>query len=196
MKLILPTLFILASIVIFALFTNPTYKKVTALRSDITTYSKALNNSNDLQKKEYSLISKYNEIKQLDKERLNNFLPDTVNNIQFILEVERIASLHGMPIKDIKFDPIKKDSTPTDPNMIVAETEIDSRPYGVFPIEFTTEGKYDTFIPFLKDLEYNLRLIDVKSVSFTVPDADPKNSQGVDPNVYSYKVKVETYWLK
>ncbi|MFA6355047.1 MAG: hypothetical protein WCW65_01310, partial [Candidatus Paceibacterota bacterium] len=62
--------------------------------------------------------------------------------------------------------------------------------------EFTTEGDYDSFVLFLKDLEFNLRLADVKSISFVVPDSSGKPVSGVDPNVYRYSLKVETYWLK
>ncbi len=196
MKLILPILLILISIITFIFGVNPWYKDVSALKADIVVYNKALDNSTELQKTEDTLIKAYNEIKQSDKDRLNNFLPSSVNNIQFILEIERIANLHNMPIKNIKFESVKKDSTPKNTNTIVSDEGADSRPYGVFPIEFTTEGNYDTFVLFLKDLEYNLRLADVKSVSFTVPDPSVKAIAGVDPNVYQYLLKVETYWLK
>jgi len=196
MKLIIPIVLILISIATFIFGVNPLYKDVAVLKTDIAVYNKALSSSTELQKTEDNLITAYNEIKQSDKDRLNNFLPNSVNNIQFILEIERIASLHNMPIKDIKFESVKKDATPTNTNTIVSEDTTVRLPYGVFPIEFSTEGSYDSFVLFLKDLEYNLRLADVKSVSFTVPDPNIKAAVGVDPNVYQYSVKVETYWLK
>lgn len=196
MKLIFPILFILISVLVFIFGTNPMYKDVTLLRSGIDTYNKALGNSAELQNKQDVLLKDYNEIKQEDKNRLENLLPDSVNNIGLILEIERIANLHGMPIKDIKFEAKKKDTAPADPNIIVAEELIDRRPYGVFPIEFSTDGKYDNFVLFLKDLEYNLRLVDVKSVTFSIPDTSAKGEEYVDPNIYHYTLKVETYWLK
>ncbi|NVN96722.1 hypothetical protein HXX01_00510 [Candidatus Nomurabacteria bacterium] len=192
MKFILPILFILISVLTFIFGVNPFYSDVKVLKSEIDIYNKALNNSTELQRKEDTLIKAYNEIPKTDKDRLNNFLPSTVNNIQFILEIERIANLHGMVIKDLKFQAAKAS---TDPNAIVADGT-ENRAYGVFPIEFTTEGDYDTFILFLKDLEYNLRLADVKTISFTVPEDNGKIVPGVDPNVYRYSLKVETYWLK
>lgn len=182
--------------VVFIFGLNPFYKDVSVLKSDIKIYNTALSNSTNLQRVEDSLIKSYNEIKESDKDRLNKFLPSSVNNIQFILEIERIAGLHGMPIKNIKFEPIQKDNVSTDPNMIVSDSPEDNRPYGVFPVEFTTEGSYDKFIPFLKDLESNLRLIDVKSISFSVPDTSNKTAVNIDPNIYTYSLKVETYWLK
>lgn len=193
MKFIYPILFILISIVIFIFGVNPLYKDVSEYRADIAVYNGALDNSTDLLKTEDSLIKSYNEIKEVDRDRLSKFLPSSVNNIQFILEVERIANLHGMPIRDIKFETVRKDSAVIDPNIIVAEDPVDNLPYGIFPIEFTLEGKYDSFLLFLKDLEYNLRLVDIKSVSFSVPSGTEKET---DPNIYSYSLKVETYWLK
>lgn len=195
MKLILPVLFIVISVVTFIFGVNPFYAEVKILRADIVAYNTALDNSTNLQKTEDALITSFNSIKQSDKDRLDSFLPSSVNNIQFILEMERIANLHNMPIKDIKFE-AKKTVTSTDPNVVVSDVGADNRPYGVFPIEFTTEGDYDSFVLFLKDLEFNLRLADVKSVSFVVPDASGKPVPGVDPNIYRYTLKVETYWLK
>lgn len=196
MKILFPIISIVISILVFVFAINPFYKEVSLLKSDINVYNTALNNSTNLLKTEDSLIKTYNEIKDEDKNRLDNFLPSSVNNIQFILEIERIANLHNMPIKDIKFEPIGSGLNAAGSNTIVSSVSSDNRPYGVFPIEFTTEGKYDSFSLFLKDLESNLRLVDVKSISFTVPDNTGKVLNGIDPNVYKYSVKVETYWLK
>jgi hypothetical protein len=196
MKFILPILFILLSVLTFVFGVNKFYKEVSALKSDIVVYNTALDNSTNLQKTEDSLIKAYNEIKQEDKDRLGNFLPSAVNNIQFVLEIERIANLHNMPIKDIRFQSIKGDNVSADSKVVVSAASNDNRPYGVFPVDFTTEGTYEAFILFLKDLEYNLRLVDVKSVSFSVSDISDKMSPGTDPNTYRYSLKIETYWLK
>jgi len=192
MKFIFPILFVSFSIVAFVFGVNPLYKDVKDLKSEIVVYNTALDNSTNLQKTEDSLIAAYNNIKQVDKDRLGNLLPSSVNNIQFILELERIANLHSMPIKDIKFEASKR--VAQDPNT-VSSASTDSRLYGVFPLEFSTEGTYDSFVVFLKDLESNLRLVDIKSISFVVPDALLKNTD-VNPNIYKYSLKVETYWLK
>lgn len=196
MKFILQILFIAIAILVFIFGVNPIYSEVSGLKADIATYNEALDNSTNLQKTEDSLIKAYNEISQSDKDRLNSFLPDSINNIQFILELERIANLHNMPIKDIKFEAKSSSNASANPNVVVSAISTDTRPYGVFPIEFTTEGDYASFVLFLKDLEYNLRIADIKSISFNIPDANAKPVAGFDPNVYRYLIKVETYWLK
>jgi hypothetical protein len=122
-----------------------------------------------------------------------------VDNIKFILEVERIANQYGMPIKNIKFDaPVSagNQSNSTEGSksgFVISSDPKSSLPYGSFSIDFDTEGSYSSFLLFLKDIEHNLRLVNVKSVNFTVPA-----SGGAEPNSdsHSYSLKVETYWLK
>lgn len=209
MKLILPTSLIIISGILFFTVANPMLKDIKTLRADVATYSAALDSSTNLQEIEDSLVLTYKGITQEDRERLNKLLPNTVNNIKFILEVEQIANLHNMPIKNIKFDSknTEEDNTATatnnDPNgiAVIPSDKAEILPYGVFPIEFTTQGDYDSFVLFLKDLEYNLRLVDVKSISFAIPEENTTvNTLGkvtnVDPNIYEYVLKVETYWLK
>jgi len=197
MRFIFPLSFIIISAILFFIVANPLYKEVTVLRTDVALYDTALVNSKELQATQDKIFEEYKKITDSDKQRLEVFLPNTANNIRFILEMEQIALLNSMPIKNIKFE------TPDPSKAPVADTnEISSlKSYGVFPIEFTTEGKYETFALFLKAIENNLRLVDVKSISFKVPDpTDPnlKNNrdQPSDPNVYTYRLKVETYWLK
>ncbi len=205
MKLIFSVSFIIISIFLFFVVVNPLYKDVSSLKDDVAGYNVALNHSNDLHKTLVSLSTSYNDIKPGDRIRLEHFLPNTSNNIRFILEIEQMANLHNMPIKDIKFATPKPEvsgqpatggeTAPTnDPNNDLSNL----KPYGVFPIEFTTEGNYNDFTLFLKDVEHNLRLTDIKSISFEVPSPETKGPTGanINPNIYTYNLEVETYWLK
>lgn len=201
MKLISSISFIIISIVVFFVVVDPLYGDVKQLKNDVSTYNEALDNSTELQKNRDALIEDYKGVRLSDRERLAHFLPSTIGNIELILEIEKIANLHGMPIGNIKFETSslenKGDSNKTD-NIVVAEPDPDDYlPYGIFPMEFIIEGKYDTFVAFLEDLEHNLRLVDVKSISFEVPDPIiTSNNTIVDSDIYSYTLKVETYWLK
>ncbi len=206
MRFIFSISILIISGILFFTVVNPLYSDVSDLRKEVAAYNLALNNSTELQKTRDSLVDTYKNIKEEDRDRLEHFLPNTVNNIKFILEVERIANLHSMSLKNIKFDPPKTGdskmmgtaggSTSTGGTLITTNDPSASKPYGVFPVEFTTEGNYSTFVLFLKDLEHNLRLVDIKSISFTVPNVDPKQGAQIDPNIFTYTLKVETYWLK
>jgi hypothetical protein len=204
MKLLFPIVSILISGTIFFTLVKPLYGEVSQLRTNVAAYNTALENSASLQKTQDALLSQYKNISQDDKDRLSDFLPNTVNNIAFILQVEQIANLYNMPIKSIKFDaPKPTDSTatpgqPADGSVLLGVDPTANLPYGIFSMEFTTEGTYPMFTSFLKDLEHNLRLVDIKSVAFDVPPPPTKGTVGVtqNPNIYTYTLKVDTYWLK
>ncbi|NCU28439.1 MAG: hypothetical protein EOM85_02095 [Candidatus Moranbacteria bacterium] len=210
MRLISSILFLAISALLFFFLIDPLFGDVKELRTNVSTYNSALSNSTDLQKTRDTLVEKYKQISSEDKDRLSHLLPSTINNIELILEIEKIANIHGMPISDIKFDSnvgVKTNSADNTGNTsasgkISAESDPSSYlPYGIFPVAFTIEGKYETFIEFLKDLENNLRIVDIKSVSFNVPEYSSETGGAtkgeiIDPNIYKYSLKVETYWLK
>jgi Tfp pilus assembly protein PilO len=200
MRFLFPFSFIIVSVILFFIVVDPLYKDMSKLKGDVVIYNTALDNSKDLQEARDVLVDTYKNIKLIDKERLEHFLPNTVNNIKFILEIEQIANLHGMPIRNIKFEPekLKDPKVSTSTTVVTGINALDPRPFGVFPIEFSTEGSYDKFVLFMQDVEHNLRLVDVKSVSFSVPTPGSKDNSGalLDPNIYTYTLKVETYWLK
>ncbi len=209
MRLIFSISFLIISGALFFVFTDPLYGDVREIKTEVATYTTALSNSTELQKTRDDLINVYKNVTKEDKENLAHFLPATIDNIQLILEVEKIANLYGMPVKDISFDSkgleqgvVNSDDTGLKETVVVSEKQpADFLPYGVFPMSFTVEGRYDTFITFLKDLEKNLRLVDVKSISFSVPSVSADTKGGAAPdltssNIYSFTLKIETYWLK
>ncbi len=199
MKIFFPISIVTISVIIFFVVINPLYNNIKSLKNDVSTYNNALNSSTNLQKRRNSLLEKYRNISQKNKNRLDDFLPNTVNNIKFILEIERIANLHGMPLTDIKFEDRQNENSNNvslGSKMVISNNISNSKSYGVFPVEFITEGSYNSFILFLKDIEHNLRIMDIKSISFAVPNSAVKIGNGINPNIYSYKLNIQTYWLK
>lgn len=204
MRNLFPIILILASIGLFFAFVNPTYLEVKQLRNDVAVYDAALTNARDLENARDLLKKNYDLITKEEKDRLDHFLPNTVDNIQLILQIQKIATAHNMNLKNIKFDApslLKADATSGAKAVTVSGNKANSLPYGVFNLEFSTDARYEDFKAFLKDLEYNIRLVNVKDISFSVPSGDkktfdPNSDVSNDPNVYTYSLKVETYWLK
>lgn len=198
MKLIFPISFVVIAGLLFIFLINPQYNDVKQIKADVSAYKGALDNSTELQGVRDSLVETYKNITKEDKERLEHFLPSSINNIELILEIEKIANTYGMPIKNIKFDTdslsgINESELDT---IVVPDDKIKNLPYGVFPMEFVVEGRYDTFMLFLNDLEHNLRLVDVKYVSFVVPSKETITTEKINPDLFSYTLQVNTYWLK
>lgn len=206
MRLLYQLSFLIIAAILFFTIDKPLYDKIGLLKEDVNIYTKALDSTAKLQQVRDELVNNYKSISQEDKDRLEHFLPSSVNNIQLILEIEKIAGRYGMPIKDIDFQgqsTINPDENSAQfKNTNKTKTE-DNLPYGVYPLSFSIDGKYDNFVSFLKEVELNLRMVDIKEVSFTVPN-DKLNSNSnqrtdstnKDPNIYSFKVNTDIYWLK
>lgn len=195
MKNLFPIIFTAIAVAVLFIFVRPMYKDISTLRASVSAYDTALTHSTELQKTRDSLVASYNGIAKENKERIAKFLPNTVDNIQLILEIQQIAGNHGMSIKNIDFTPPQTEEKSPDGRPVI-QTNIDpstARPYGTFDLEFKTEAKYENMVAFLKDLEENLRLVDVVSINFTVPPPDRENG---DPDLYEYDLKLNTYWLK
>ena len=62
-------------------------------------------------------------------------------------------------------------------------------------MDFKTQADYETFNLFIKDLEQNLRLIDIVAVDFMIPIPN-KTGFVADTDLYDFSVKIKTYWLK
>ncbi len=136
------------------------------------------------------LIAKYNSIPKTDLDNLKILLPDSVDNIRLIIQINSLATKNGLSLlRSVEYQPVQPNPS-TDPNV---NPEMDTNPFGEFVISFQTSGQYKNFLTFLSDLEQNLRLVDVIKVEFMPAD------QGVQQNSassLSYKVTLKTYWLK
>ncbi len=179
MKSLIPIILLLASVGIFVLFTNKEYQTIKGLQADIASYDKALGKSNEVLKKRAELQAKYAQFARSDLDSLKKLLPDNVDNVQLILDINGITRKHNMSISKIKVN----DDSGTEKNTPIGP---DTKPYSSMLVSFRTKASHEDFMAFIKDLEQGLRLVDITSLSFK---ADPKNQN-------EYAVTVRTYWLK
>jgi len=179
----------------FFMFTNPLYKDISTIKAQVVSYNEALDNSKSLEAERDKLTQKYNSFDPLNLSKLEKLLPDNVDNIRLILEIEKIASPYGMILKDVKYD--TKSTTNVAPTQGAvkgsANDQTNKKDYGTWDLEFSTQGTYNNFINFVKDLESNLRIVDISAIQFSSPTTVGSNTPS---NVYKYVFKIKTYWLK
>lgn len=197
LRYITPIILIGISIAGFFMLTSPMYKEITALKAESSSFNEALNNSKALENERDKLTTKYNTINPENLTKLSKLLPDSVDNIRLILEIEKIASPYGMVLQDVKYDTITEKTDTTSGQTRVASGAIpiqENKDYGTWSLEFSTSGTYFNFLNFIKDLEKNLRIVDISSIQFS-SDA----GAGLSPSSagsYKYSFKIKTYWLK
>src|SRR3989339_255335 len=103
-RFLLPIILIGIAITFFFAFTNPMYNNILTLNEEVTSYNDALDNSKTLENERDKLTAKYNAINPENLMKIAKLLPENVDNIRLILEIEQIALPYGMVLKDVKYD--------------------------------------------------------------------------------------------
>jgi len=178
MKFFIPIIFLIVSGALFFAFIDPTYSEIKKLQQEKNLFDEALDNSKKLQQARDELLSTYNSFSVSDLERLDKMLPNAVDNVRLVRDIDGIASKYGMKIKNVSISFVG--------NSGEQQIGADDEPVGMVDLSFTVTSPYRIFVNFLKDLEKSLRIIDVISVSFGAAEKD----------FYEYNVSVRTYWLK
>jgi len=202
MRFIIPVILIAISVGVFFTFTNPLYNSIRELRSESTSYNEALGNSKMLENERDKLTAKYNAIDPNNLLKIQKLLPDNIDNIRLILEIEQIAAPYGMVLKDVRYNSTSKQEavTPGGAGAVQGGIQKQNKDYGVWDLEFSTTGTYNNFLNFTKDLESNLRIVDISSIQFSSDSVSSVTKSGSSltpsPDTYRYNFKIKTYWLK
>jgi hypothetical protein len=196
MKTLPSIILILTSIGVFFFYIDPEYKKVQALQVEFEQNKKILDIANKLESKKDDLNTKFNQISQSEKVELEKLLPDTVDNVRLIIDMNNIAEKFGIIIRDISID--TKDSGATEKRSTTQKSNfdgvleensikyVDTSKVGIISFSFSVSAKYEVFLEFLKHLEESLRLVDIRSI-------EVNRGSGV---FYDYRITLDTYWLK
>jgi len=194
-KYITPIILIGVAIGGFSMLVAPMYEDLNTMKAQASSYDQALTNSKALENERDKLTKKYNSISIENLDKLNKLLPDNVDNIRLILEIEKMAAPYGMTLQDVKYDPTKPTA---DKNGAVQGGDLSkttNKDYGSWDLAFVTEGSYNNFLNFTRDLENNLRIVDVHSIEF-ITDVPLDAKKSVLSDSYKYSFRIKTYWMK
>ncbi|MCR4274965.1 MAG: type 4a pilus biogenesis protein PilO [Candidatus Campbellbacteria bacterium] len=182
MRFISSIIFIILSLAIFFGFTNGRYEKTKDVRLEIARFDDALQKASDLAVLRDSLKEKFNSFSQNDLHRLDTLLPNTIDTVRLIIDINGIARRHDLTVLNIVVDGAADTSS--------KKTTIgpQEKPYGTILVSFNITTSYDRFKSFLGDLENSLRLIDVDSV--TLGEENPITG------MTTYAIRAKTYWLR
>lgn len=176
MKSIIPIGLLVASIALFMTFIDPMYQDVQTLKAEVQNYDDALTKSKELLTIRDTLLDRYNSFSTDDLKRLEFLLPDTVDNIRLVLDIDGVASRHGIVIKDLKLAATSQ----SDQSLGPVSTDIKT-----VDLSFTVAAEYDTFLTFIRDLQDSLRIVDITQINFG----------GVEKGFTNYSITIRTYWL-
>jgi Tfp pilus assembly protein PilO len=183
MRNILSIIIIIGSLASFALIVQPQYQQIQELQGKGEELEQVLVNARRLQSIRDDLLSKRSQISDSDLARLEKMVPENVDNVKLILELQGIADQYNLEIQTANAN---REEGESDDDNNANFVDVNSRDYGIISLDFNLTGNYFDFMDFLADLERNLRITDIRSVSFS----------GSDSSEYSFQLRIDTYWLK
>ena len=182
MKNIISIIVIVISLAAFVLVVKPQYEKNKELVVRSEELNQVLKNARKLQMIRDSLLSKQKELSKSDLARLEKLIPESVDNVKLIIEFQKIAERYGLEIQTATT--AKNESN--EDGGVNQNFDISTRDYGTITLNFDLTGRYDQFLNFLADIEDNLRITDLRTLTIS----------GGDSGFYEFSLSIETYWLK
>lgn len=177
MRLFLPFLLIIVSLSSFFVLTKPKLDAIRASAAEVGAYEEALGNATRLNSIRDSLLARYNQFPSEGAAQLEKLVPDTIDNVRLIIDLNGIARDRGMQFKNLRV-------TSTGQNGLGAAPG--GKKFDAVSISFSVSTTYDEFRRLVVDLERSLRIMDVTSLSFVAGDK----------GIYDFTVGLKTYWLR
>jgi len=142
-------------------------------------------------------ILQFQKLREPDKDRVNLALPDEVDLPDLLVLVDALISRAGLIGEDININVPSSKAAQVQAPVLPAQGAIAPKflapqeppGRGEIDISFSAVGSYESFKSFLKELEMSLRIFDVQTVSFDVPQLAEKIS-----GAFRFGVSMKTYY--
>lgn len=176
--LIALALFVAAAVVYFN-FIIPVYGEVKSLRAEQIARQNILVDQKKAVDSITKMRAKFNQ-QEAEQQKVSEALPPTPSVANLIAQSYLIATFDGMKAENFSV---------STPGIVTDQGAAPSivGPVGTVEMQLRLSGSYDNFKRFLRDLETNIRIASIKSLSIT--------ASGKDTDVqYSYQLAVVAYY--
>ena len=171
-KQLLGVLLLLVGVGAAYLFAVPTLASVDEMRKDIETLNDLIVKTEQLNAVGAEVIERYQSVTSSDLDRVSRLVPDQIDNVKLILEIQQLAEKYGLSVQQI-------DAADAGVRTVAGQT--------LNRVSFTAEmlGFYGDFVDFVEQLELSQRIIDPTSLDFQALESE---------NGYVYNLSLDTYW--
>jgi len=199
-KLVLPIAMIIIGVISVFWYSWPAYQETNEINSDIEEFETALDQVNEIQQIRDNLLGQYNEIPESNLYVVDRILPNELNTVRMLIELDQIAISSGLSVSDISFSnrsdqvtDISQGDQPVGPQT----------PYESAELSFSVSGSYDDALAFIRNIERSTRLIDILELSISNQSEEEQEGQTVAPSEQtaplgdniSFSITGKTYWL-
>lgn len=205
-KNIIATILVVLAIGIYVTFTQEKIAEVNTIRGVNAQYVQAIQNADNLVKVRDQVLRDFSAISVDDRSRLDKMIPNTTDNIRLVIDLNSVARRRGVTLRSIKASAVGtvKNTQPNVaivpvgasganiPNLssegtdMISTGNIPTPTLDIVNISFSVTAPYEQFIEFMRDLEANLRIMDMSHLTIAVSDT----------GTYDFGVQLSTYWLR
>lgn len=190
---------LIAAIGIIFGYVMPTWNGVIKdAKTSIANSDMALQAARDYADAKDRLTSESKAIDKKDKDRLSTLLPDSVDNVQLILDLDALAARSGLSLSNIDVAESSSNSNTTNTGnakpggMTTAGSPTNALQtsaqniVGSIDLTMSAVGTYSALHDFLDKVEKSGRLLDIKDLTV----------KGSDTGAYGYQIILRLYWLR
>lgn len=188
-KNVTAVILIVLAVAIYFTYTSGVWVEVKEVKAVNDQYLSAIDNAQELISLRDQVQKQYNSISIEDREKLDKMLPDTVDNIRLVIDLNNVALQNGLSLKNISAGAktagndvnASSKSFASNRNGTISIPTLDT-----VNVSFSVSATYQQFISFMQALEANLRIMDITHLSVTANDT----------GTYDFSVQINTYWLR
>lgn len=181
---VLPLIALAAAAGIFFAYVNPTWSGPIAAANDaIALDDSALDAAEEYATRQNELAAARAALDPENLERLTALLPDSVDNVGLILDVNALAARSGISLANIDVAMVDGGAKSGAPSALPIAM---ANPVGSINLSLTALGTFSAFQTFMSGIERSARLLDVQDIVV----------KGSDTGVYTYQVTLRLYWLR
>jgi hypothetical protein len=167
---------------------------VKAIQAVNDEYISAIDSADKLIKLRDSVLKDYNALSDEDRIRIDKMIPNTVDNIRLVIDLNSVGLRHGFSLRDIKAvassvaskQALPQAANKSSPTRSPGLDSIPTPTLDTVTVSFSVTAPYQQFIDLLHDLEANLRIMDLTHLTVSA------NTTGN----YDFSVEFKTYWLR
>lgn len=198
------TILVIVAIGLYFTVTQSIYSDAQAVKGHNDQLAQALDNAQQIIASRETITSQYNSIPQGDRAKLDKMIPNSVDNIRLVIDLNNIALQNHFSLSDVKATvgssnaaakgasaaagsapaPAAMPAAPISvmgPSASIAEPTLDK-----VQISFKASATYDQWISFMQALESDLRIMDLTHLTITANDS----------GTYDFQAQLQTYWLR
>lgn len=179
-------LLLVGAFVAFFYFVQPAYREVVALKGQLVSLEAFRVEQEAALKDIQALIGTYNESREM-REMISLVLPLNPSVAEAVAQVNGLAVNNNLTAQSYGLSAVSEPVLSEEARRQLGTESIVVQPTSPISFNIRLSGSYGDFKNFLKQLETNVRVFDVKTLTIQ-PAAQP------DQNLYLYDLTVATYY--